>query len=455
MYILMIGLNYKTASVGTRERFVFQEETKEQAIRVLKNTKSISEGVILGTCNRTEIYAVVDQLNTGRHYLKSFLADWFGVDKLEFSDFLYIKENDEAVEHLFRVTCGLDSMVLGETQILGQVKNSFFQSQNLKSTGTIFNMLFKQAITLAKHVQTSTDIGKNAVSVSYAAIELGKNIFGDFRNKTVVIVGAGKMGELTAKHLHEQGVNTFVVVNRTYERAKSVADQFNGKAISIQNLTGALIEADIVISSIITDSYVLTKQQIQAVSQKRNYRPLFMIDIAVPRNLDSDINDLDNVFLYDIDDLEGIVEANLEKRSQEAEKINLMIEKELISFKSWISTLGVVPIMAALREKSLTIHQEAVRHIENKLPDLTQRELKIIRKYSKSIVNQMLHDPLIGIKEMAASPNKKEVLDIFIQLFNLEEEIYKQNQMREHNTESDLPNALHPSTTIRNIPVHS
>jgi glutamyl-tRNA reductase len=450
----MIGLNYKTASVGIRERFAFQEETKEKAIRTLKNTKSISEGVILGTCNRTEIYAVVDQLNTGRHYLKSFLSDWFGIDKHEFADFLYIKENDEAVEHLFRVACGLDSMVLGETQILGQVKNSFFQSQNLKSTGSIFNMLFKKAITLAKQVQSNTDIGKNAVSVSYAAIELGKKIFGDFRNKSVVIVGAGKMGELTAKYLQEHGVDTFVVVNRTYERAKSVADQFNGKAISIQNLSDALIKADIVITSISTYSYVLTKQQIQAVSQKRSL-PLFMVDIAVPRNLDPGINDLDNVFLYDIDDLEGIVETNLEKRAQEAEKIKLMIEQELISFKSWISTLGVVPIMAALREKSLTIHQEAVRNIENKLPSLTERELKIIRKYSKSIVNQMLHDPLLGIKEMAANPSKKEVLDLIIQLFSLEEEIQKQNQLRECNTESDLTNVLHPSTTFRKLSFHT
>ncbi|OHR66621.1 glutamyl-tRNA reductase [Bacillus sp. HMSC76G11] len=455
MYILMIGINYKTASVGTRERFAFQEEMKEKAIRTLKNTKSISEGVILGTCNRSEIYAVVDQLNTGRHYLKSFLAEWFGIDKLEFADFLYIKENDEAIEHLFRVACGLDSMVLGETQILGQVKNSFFQSQKLKSTGAIFNMLFKQAITLAKHVQSSTDIGKSAVSVSYAAIELGKKIFGDFRNKKVVIVGAGKMGELTAKHLHEQGVDTFVVVNRTYERAKNVADHFNGKAIPNQNLSGALVEADIVITSISTDSYVLTKQQVQSVSHKRNNRPLYMVDIAVPRNLDPDINDLENVFLYDIDDLEGIVEANLEKRAQEAEKIKLMIKQELISFNSWISTLGVVPLMAALREKSLAIQQEAVRNIENKLPGLTERELKIIRKYSKSIVNQMLHDPLLGIKEMAANPNKKEVLDLVIQLFSLEEEIDKQSQMREHNTDSDLPQVLNPSTTFRNIPVHT
>lgn len=454
MYILMIGLNYKTASVGIRERFSFKEETKEKAIRTLKNTKSISEGVILGTCNRMETYAVVDQLNTGRHYLKSFLSNWFGIDKAEFADFLYIKENDEAVEHLFRVACGLDSMVLGETQILGQVKNSFFQSQYLKSTGTIFNMLFKQAITLAKQVQSNTDIGKNAVSVSYAAIELGKKIFGNFRNKTVVIVGAGKMGELTAKYLQEHGVDNFVVVNRTYERAKSIADQFNGKASSIQNLSDALIKADIVITSISTNSYVLTKQQIQAVSKKRSH-PLFMVDIAVPRNLDPDIKDLDNVFLYDIDDLEGIVETNLEKRAQEAEKIELMIEQELYSFKSWISTLGVVPIMAALREKSLTIHQEAVRNIENKLPSLTERELKIIRKYTKSIVNQMLHDPLLGIKEMAANPREKEVLDLIIQLFSLEEEIQKQNQLRDSNTKSVLPNVLQLSTSFRKLPFHS
>jgi glutamyl-tRNA reductase len=427
MHILVIGLNYKTAPVEVRERFAFREEDKEKAILQLRAANSIQECVIVGTCNRTEIYAVVDQLHTGRHYVKAFLSEWFDMEKESFVDYLYIRENDEAVRHLFRVICGLDSMVLGETQILGQIRTAFTLSQELKVTGTIFNTLFKQAITLAKRAHSETDIGKNAVSVSYAAIELGKKIFGYFNDKTVVILGAGKMGELTGKHLKANGVNNVIVLNRTYQRAKSLAEQFDGVAYTMEDLPVALAKADIIISSTGADGYVVTKRDIQAISRKRNHRPLFMIDIAVPRDLDPQINQLDNVFLYDIDDLEGIVQANLQERAREAEKIGIMVGEELALFKSWLNTLGVVPIITALRGKSQQIQEEAVRHIENKLPGLTENELRIIRKYSKTIVNQMLHDPLVRMKEMAAQSNGEEALELFVKIFALEKEIAEQS----------------------------
>lgn len=437
MNILVIGLNYKTAPVEIRERFAFKEEEKQQAVKTLRTSKSIQECVIVGTCNRTEVYAVVDQPHTGRHYVKSFLSDWFGIEKEQFIDYLYIKEDDEALRHLFRVVCGLDSMVLGETQILGQVRNAFLQSQECKATGTVFNNLFKQAITLAKRAHSETDIGKNAVSVSYAAVELGKKIFGYFEKKTVVILGAGKMGELTGKHLHSNGVNEVIVVNRTYERAKDLADKFNGTAATFHELSSALIKADIVISSTGAEGYVVTKKDIQEISKKRNHRPLFMIDIAVPRDLDPAINDLDNVFLYDIDDLEGIVEANLQERAREAEKIGFMIGEEMASFKSWLNTLGVVPLITALREKSLKIQDEAVRNIENKLPHLTEKELRIIRKYSKTIVNQMLHDPLVRMKEMAAQSNGDEANELFVKIFALEEELAELNRIQQQRSEKE------------------
>jgi glutamyl-tRNA reductase len=455
VHIIVIGLNYNTASVEIRERFAFNEETKVKATQLLQKTKSIQECVIVGTCNRTEVYAVVDQLHVGRHYIKSFLAEWFGTDKSEFVDYLYIKENTDAVRHLFRVTCGLDSMVLGETQILGQVRDSFIQSQNLKSTGTVFNMLFKQAITLAKQAHSKTDIGKNAVSVSYAAIELGKKFFEHFHNKTVVILGAGKMGELTAKHLYENGVSTMIVVNRTYERARNLADKFSCKALNVDQLSSALIQSDIVICSVGVEDHLITKQEMEAITQKRNNRSIFIIDIAVPRSIDPKINDLNNVFLYDIDDLQGIVESNLQGRAREAEKIEYMIEQELVTFNSWLNTLGVIPVIAALREKSLAIHEEALRHIENKLPDLTEKELKIIRKYSKTIVNQMLHYPLVRMKEMVANVNQDEVLNLFIKIFAVEEEMQKQSRTRQRNIEPEIPDVCHPERTVRKIAVHS
>jgi len=454
VHVIVIGLNYKTASVEIRERFAFKEETKVEATQMLRKAKSIQECVIVGTCNRTEVYAVVDQLHVGRHYVKSFLAEWFQTDKSEFEDYLYIKENNDAVRHLFRVACGLDSMVLGETQILGQVKDSFIQSQLLKSTGTVFNMLFKQAITLAKQAHSKTDIGKKAVSVSYAAIELCKKIFGHFHNKRVVMIGAGKVGELTAKHLYENGVTTMMVVNRTYERARSLADKFSGKALHVEQLSSALIQSDIVISSATVEDYFITKQEMEVITQKRNQRPLFIIDIAVPRSIDPAINDINNVFLYDIDDLEGLVESNLQGRAREAEKIEYMIKQELIHFNSWLNTLGVFPVIAALREKSLAIQEEAHRHIENKLPDLTERELKIIRKYSKTIVNQMLHYPLVRMKEMVANGNQDHVLDLFIKIFAVEEEVEKQSRMRQRNTESEITDVRYPEPDGRKIAVH-
>jgi len=454
MHILVIGLNYKTAPVEIRERFAFKEELKESAVQTLKATRSIQECVIVGTCNRTEIYAVVDQLHTGRHYIKTFLAGWFGIAKEEFVDSLYIKEDDEAIRHLFRVVCGLDSMVLGETQILGQIREAFLLSQGLKATGTIFNTLFKQAITLAKRAHSETDIGKNAVSVSYAAIELGKKIFGYFDDKTVVILGAGKMGELTGKHLRANGVNHVIVVNRTFERAQSLADKLDGKAYVMDDLFTALIKADIVISSTGADGYVVTKQDIQSISRKRKHRPLFMIDIAVPRDLDPGINDLDNVYLYDIDDLEGIVEANLQERAREAEKIGIMIGEEVGMFKSWLNTLGVVPLITALREKSVAIQEEAMRNIENKLPELNEKQLRLIRKYSKSIVNQMLHDPLVRMKEMAGQSNGEEALELFVKIFALEEEMKKQKEIKER-AESEKTELRFPKLGVSEAPIRS
>jgi len=439
MHILVIGLNYKTAPVEIRERFAFKEEDMKRAVGALRSAKSVQECVIIGTCNRTEIYAVVDQLHTGRHYIKAFLSAWFDIDKTQFTDYLYIKENDDAIGHLFRVVCGLDSMVLGETQILGQVRNSFILSQETKATGTIFNNLFKQAITVAKRAHSETDIGKNAVSVSYAAVELGKKIFGYFDKKTVVILGAGKMGELTGKHLQSNGVHKVIVVNRSLERAQNLADQFNGEARTFDQLSQALIAADIVISSTGAEGHVVTKKDIQAISRKRNHRPLFMIDIAVPRDLDPEINELENVFLYDIDDLQGIVDANLQERAREAEKIGVMIDEEIAAFKAWLNTLGVVPVITALREKSLRIQEEAIRNIENKLPHLPEKDLRIIRKYSKTIVNQMLHDPLIRMKEMAADSNGDEGLDLFIKIFALEEELANQERIKEERKKQEKP----------------
>lgn len=431
MHIIVVGLNYKTAPVEIRERFAFQESELAQALTKLRSMKSVLECVIISTCNRTEIYVVCDQLHTGRHFTKSFLSEWFALPKSEFTSYLDIKENEHAIEHLFRVTCGLDSMILGETQILGQVRDSFLFAQEQKSTGTIFNQLFKQAVTLAKRAHSETEINDNPVSVSYAAVELGKQIFGDFKDKHILILGAGKMSELTAKHLHANGAEKITVINRTKEKAVELAERFLGVARPMEELASTIADADILISSTGSTDYVVTSDLVKDSLKKRKGRPIFMVDIAVPRDLDPSLAEFDDVFLYDIDDLQGIVQANLEERKKEAEKIELLIEEEIVEFQQWLNTLGVVPLITALRTKALSIQAETMESIERKLPNLTERERKVLSKHTKSIVNQLLRDPITRVKELAIEENADYALSLFTKIFALEDELAKMKEQEE------------------------
>ncbi|MDQ0208021.1 glutamyl-tRNA reductase [Alkalicoccobacillus murimartini] len=428
MHIILVGLNYKTAPVEMREKVAFQETELPAALKQLRVSKSILECVIITTCNRTEVYVVADQLHTGRHFTKTFLSDWFNISKEEITPYLQIKENDVAVEHLMRVSAGLDSMILGETQILGQIKNQFLLAQNEQVTGTIFNELFKQAITFAKKAHSLTDISQQAVSVSYAGVELGKRIFGSFHEKNVLVLGAGKMSELTAKHLHSNGAAEITVINRTEEKAKELASRFSGTARPFNELADALTSADVFISSTGSRDFVVTKQDVALALKKRKGRPLFIVDIAVPRDIDPAIADFDDVYLYDIDDLQNIVESNLAERQKEAEKIELLIEAELVQFNQWLTTLGVVPVITALRSKALAVQADTMESIERKLPHLSERDRKVLRKHTKSIVNQLLRDPITRIKEMAGEGESDESLDLVTKMFALEMELAEQEK---------------------------
>lgn len=431
MHTLVVGLNYKTAPVEIREKLSFAENDLSKAMAALKNEKSILEDVIISTCNRTEIYAVVDQLHTGRFYIKRFLSEWFQIPMEKFEKHLYIYEEDKAVNHLFKVTAGIDSMVLGETQILGQVKKSFLESQQIGGTGTIFNQLFKQAITFAKRAHNETTINENAVSVSYAAVELAKKIFGSLKYKHVAILGAGKMGELAIENLYGSGVGKVTVINRTLEKAEILATKFNGHAKPTQELQCMLLEADILISSTGATDYVIDFELMQFVERLRKGKPLFMVDIAVPRDIDPRIGDLPNVFLYDIDDLQGIVQSNLAERERAALQITNMIEKEIAMFNDWLATLGVVPVISALRKKAATIQEETMRSIENKMPNLTERERKILNKHTKSIINQLLKEPILQAKELANSPKANEKLQLFQQIFGIENEVEEETRLQQ------------------------
>ncbi|MBB5172651.1 glutamyl-tRNA reductase [Texcoconibacillus texcoconensis] len=436
MHILVVSLNYKTTPVEIREKFTFQQDINE-ALTTLKQSKSILECAIVSTCNRTEIYAVVDQLHTGRYYTKAFLSNWFDLPKQDFAPFLQIREGEHAVEHLLRVTCGLDSMVVGETQILGQIREAFFAAQNQETTGTIFNHLFKEAITLAKRAHSETTIGENAVSVSYAAVELGKKIFGSFEQKDVLIVGAGKMSELTAKHLHASGVEKITVMNRTFEKAAELAENFQGAAKQIDAIEEELVNTDILITSTGAKNYVIQKDMMEEVIKQRKGRPLFLVDIAVPRDIDPELEQFDNIYLYDIDDLQGIVSQNIEERKQEAEKIELQIEEAIVAFSEWVDTLGVVPVITALRSKALSIQSQTMDSLERKLPDLSEREKKVVRKHMKSVVNQMLKDPILTVKELPEEENAHESIELFTRIFNLEEDLKEQEHLQQVKLEID------------------
>lgn len=454
MHILKVGFNYKNAPVEIREKLTFSEESLHEAMIELKERKSILENVILSTCNRTEIYAVVDQLHTGRYYIKTFLADWFGVEKDEFEDYLQITENDDALEHLFRVTTGLDSMVLGETQILGQMKDAFFASQKVEATGTIFNELFKQVITFGKRVHHETAIGEHAVSISYTAVELIKHKIGDLHDKNITILGAGEMAELAAKNLNGSHAANLTIVNRTFSKGEAMARKFEAKAEPTENLLDVLQTTDILFTTTGANDIVLTKEMIEPILAKREDRPLFLVDIAVPRDIDPAIGELDAVFLFDIDDLQHIVDENLEERRKAANEVERLLHKEIVDFKEWIRTLGVVPVISALRKKALGIQAETMKSIERKIPDLTEREKKVLSKHTKSIINQLLKEPITQAKELAGSENAEESLQLFVDIFGIEaevvEEFDKQIEKNESMKELNRPKNT-PITRIKAI----
>ncbi|EUJ33254.1 glutamyl-tRNA reductase [Listeria floridensis FSL S10-1187] len=418
MYILSVGLNHKTAPIEVREKFSFSETEEEKAHQTLQQEKSILENVILSTCNRTEITAVVDQIHTGKYYLKRFLADWFNIGLEEASSYLFFHEEEAAVKHLYEVACGLDSLVLGETQILGQVKHAFAVAQEAGTTGTILNQLFREAVHFAKNMHHQTKINENAVSVSYAAVEIAKNIYTELNDKTVLLIGAGKMSELAMQNLAGSGVRELVLINRTTEKAELLANQFTARVGRFEDMHMELLHADIVLVSTSAENYLLCEADIEPICSKRN-SPLLIIDIALPRNVDPKINQLQGVYLYDLDDLEGVISANTEERRQIVEETKRAIAAEADLFFEWERQLGVVPLIRELREQALTIQETTMQSLENKLPGLTEREYTMIGKHMKSIINQMLKQPILEVKEMTGKPNSHDQIETFKAIFDL------------------------------------
>jgi|SRR5690625_431282 len=423
MHVISLSLNYRKATVEEREKVQFNEVELTEALHKLRTEKSILETVLLSTCNRTEVYIVSDQVHTGKYYAQSFLADWFDVDLETIKKIIDVKVGEEAIEHLFYVTAGLDSMVLGETQILGQIRDAFLKAQNEHTTGTIFNKLFKEAITVAKKGHNDTDISKNAISTSYAAVQLVNKIFDESRATKTVVIGAGEMSEQSVLNLTSNGITDVTIINRSIDNAKKLADKFGCSYQAMDELEDCLLETDLVISSTSSRNYVITEEMLQSIQEKRAARPLILIDIAMPRDIEPSTTQYDDVYMYNVDDLQGLIDSNLETRQQEAKKIEAMIVKAQDDFDTWVNQLGVTPVIQALRMKALTIHEETFKSVERKMPDMTEREKTVISKHMKSIINQMLKDPITYTKEIGNEKHAMKKLKEIETLFGIEEEV--------------------------------
>lgn len=418
MHLTLVGLSHKTAPIEIREKLTFPAQRQPEAISALTGSDVISEALILSTCNRTEVYVVAAD-DSGTDAVIDFLADFHGLSRHDLARYLYVVEGQAVVKHLFRVVSSLDSMVLGEAQILHQVKEAYDLACESSGASRVFHKLFRQSFEVGKRVRTETAIGESAVSISYAAVELAKKVFDTLEGRTILVVGAGKMSELTAKHLVSQGVASVLVANRTYERAAELAEKFEGTAVLYEDLFEHMRKADIVISSTSAPHYVIGKESVAAVMKGRR-TPLFLIDIALPRDVDPAVNDLPNAFVYDIDDLNGVVQSNLEERMHEAKRAETIIDEELSAFGSWLDSMQVVPTIAAMRAEAERMRELEFAKARKRLGTLSERDLETVEALTQAIVNKMLHSPTSQLREAASEKDGYEYVEAARRLYGLD-----------------------------------
>lgn len=418
--IVLIGLNHKTAAVDVRECIALTEDEADTALRLLRGNPDIGECVLLSTCNRLEVIMAADDGPRAADAVKRFLASFKNIPLDRFSPALYQYQGDDAVRHVFEVASSLDSMVVGEPQILGQMKAAYRSATIEKTSGPILNKLLHRTFFVAKKVRTETGIGDHAVSISYAAIELGKKIFGNLEGKRVLLIGAGEMAELAVEHLIRNRTGAIAVANRTFERAVALARRFSGQAVKFEEIAEVVREVDIVISSTGATNYILRKAQIRDLMRSRRNRSLFFIDIAVPRNIDPAINQVANAYVYDIDDLKGIVDENREDRQKEAVKARRIIDEAVIGFRKWYDTLAVVPTIVALREKAEILARRELDKTLASLDHLSDADKQAVSRMTHALINKILHDPTRFLRRTGCSGDKSVALDITRKLFNID-----------------------------------
>ena len=421
--ILLVGLNHRTAPVEVRERFALEKQGEHPLAQLRTHLPEVEEAYYLSTCNRVEYLLVTPDRERTLSGLKDFLSRKTGLPRADFEPHLYVFEDLEAVRHLFRVACGLDSLVLGEPQILGQVKEAYREAAGrFRTTGPILNRLLHRTFSVAKRVRTETGIGSYAISVSYAAVELAKKIFGSLKGKTVLLVGAGEMAELAAQHLLSAGAARLLVANRTLSRAVELAEHYGGEALSLEELSDGLLSADIVISSTGAPGFVITRELVRPLLRARKHRPLFLVDIAVPRDVDPALNELENVYLFDIDDLKQVVEENLARRRKEALRAERLIEEEVLKFERWLRELAVYPTIKALRERAEEIRRRELARTLPRLRNLTEEEREALEVMTEALVQKLLHAPILYLKT-GYHRMGREAIGIVRRVFDLDGEL--------------------------------
>ncbi len=420
MNIVVVGLSHKTATVKIREKVAFSPNNIEKPLRELITLDGIIEGVIVSTCNRVEIYATTRDIAGGIARIKRFMAEYHHLTFEDIEPHLYSYHAEDAIRHVFRVASSLDSMVVGEPQILGQIKTSYGYAAEFKSSGIILNRFLHKAFSVAKRVRTETRIATAAVSVAFAAVELAKKVLGDLSDKTVMLIGAGEMCELAAKHFVNSGAKGVMVTNRTFERAERLAQEFGGVAVPFESFLEQLHLADIVLSSTGAPHCIIVPKDVEEVVKRRRFKPIFFIDIAVPRDIDPKVDGVESAYLFTVDDLQEIVQANLAQRSLEAEKAEEIINQEIVQFHKWLSTLEVTPTIVSLRNHFDEIRRAELEKTISGWKDLPPDAEKRLETLTLAIMNKLLHSPTTLLKQTGQGGRVDLYVDALRQLFGLE-----------------------------------
>jgi glutamyl-tRNA reductase len=418
MKIQLIGVNHKTAPLDVRERLAIPESKLADAMQRLVQHPGVSEGMILSTCNRVEILA---QTQNGSGDLHAFVHNYFKVEPGRFEPHLYEYHEKEAILHLFRVASSLDSMVVGEPQILGQVKEAYATARAVGAVNSQLDLLLTRAFAVAKRIRTETAVGSSSVSVASVAVELAKKIFGTLKGKHVCLVGAGKMSELAARHLQAHGAESIFVANRTYERAQTLAAKFNGEVIRFEDLYDSCDRADIVITSTGAPVTIFKREHGERFLARRKNRPMFFIDIAVPRDVDPSMNKLDGIFVYDIDDLQQAVATHVADRKKEAERAEAIVQSEVDRFLQRLQTLDVVPTIVSLQDHLETIRQAEIDRVRGRMGPMSPEQEMAVEALTRGIINKIMHTPIHTLKTAARESEATTVVEVVRRLFNLQE----------------------------------